>query len=89
MKRLLYISVALLALHGCRKEPRPADGDNSRVPIAFGISSVESMHGTKAIIEDLTDLEEECTPVSTTPFTLKESIGVSVSMAGTAMFFML
>ena len=76
MKRLLYISVALLALHGCRKEPRPSDGDNSRVPIAFGISSVESMHGTKAIIEDLTDLEEECTPVSTTPFTLKESIGI-------------
>lgn len=76
MKRLLYISVALLALHGCRKDPRPADGDNSRVPIAFGISSVESMHGTKAIIEDLTDLEEECTPASKTPFTLKESIGI-------------
>ena len=44
--------------------------------ITFGVNSVESMQGTKAIIDEMADLEFECTPISTSPFELKESIGI-------------
>ena len=76
MKRLLYISVALLALHGCRKEPRPDDLSRTDHVMHFGVESVEPMSGTKGIIESISNLQEACVPSSLEPLTLKESVGI-------------
>ena len=76
MKRLLYIFTVLFALQGCGKENNLVDEHNETPAITFGVNSVESMQGTKAIIDEMVDLEFECTPISTSPFELKESIGI-------------
>lgn len=76
MKKAIVIFVTLLVAAGCRKEPVPGGRPDTGVPMTFGVASVESMQGTKAMIEDINDLKESCTPVTTSPFVLNESIGV-------------
>ncbi|MBO5708027.1 MAG: fimbrillin family protein [Bacteroidales bacterium] len=76
MKRLLYIFTVLFALQGCGKENNLVDEHTETPAITFGVNSVESMQRTKAIIDEMVDLEFECTPISTSPFELKESIGI-------------
>ena len=76
MKKAIFIFVTLLVAAGCRKEPVPGGRPDTGVPMTFGVASVESMQGTKAMIEDINDLEASCTPVTISPFVLNESIGV-------------
>ena len=76
MKKAIFIFVTLLVAAGCRKEPVPGGRPDTGVPMTFGVASVESMQGTKAMIEDINDLKASCTPVTISPFVLNESIGV-------------
>lgn len=76
MKKAIFIFVTLLVAAGCSKEPVPGGRPDTGVPMTFGVASVESMQGTKAMIEDINDLEASCTPVTISPFVLNESIGV-------------
>lgn len=76
MKKAIFIFVTLLVAAGCRKEPVPGGRPDTGVPMTFGVASVESMLGTKAMIEDINDLKASCTPVTISPFVLNESIGV-------------
>lgn len=77
MKRLLYISAVILFLAGCWKDPHPGMKDESDHVMCFDVNSVEAMHGTKGVIEDIDDLQTACTPSQTSPsLVLKESIGV-------------
>lgn len=59
----------------CTKEDQSGVGASDRFAMTFGIRSVESMHSTKSIVEDIADLEAACTPIMS-PFTLNESIGI-------------
>lgn len=76
MKRLIYIFIAIFALSGCRKDVQPDMPAESDHVMRFGVESVESLRGTKGIIENITDLETACTPISESPLTLNESVGV-------------
>lgn len=76
MKNIIYIFAVVSVICACRKEPVPDNGPLSDKPMYFGVKSVASMQGTKAVIEDFDDLKAACTPVTMAPFKLAESIGI-------------
>ena len=77
MKRLIYIFIAIFALSGCRKDVQPDMPAESDHVMRFGVESVESLRGTKGIIENIDNLKTACTPLSEPPsLTLKESVGI-------------
>lgn len=77
MKRLIFILTVILAMSGCRKDLHPDRPAESYHVMRFGVESVESLRGTKGIIENISNLETACTPLYVSPsLTLKESVGV-------------
>lgn len=78
MKNRIFIlfAAAMVLSTGCHKDSIQSGGGDSAPKMVFGVQSVAEIQGTKAIVESIDDLQSECTPVSLSPFTLNESIGI-------------
>ena len=60
-------------LFSCSKPDGPVPGDGK---MTFSVTGVDGMNSTRAIIEDIATLRTACTPSSSSPFTLRESVGI-------------
>lgn len=57
---LLAMVLGVLSFSSCRKEPASPDGDKERIPVRWTVTEVEAMEGTKALVNDLEDLQTAC-----------------------------